>query len=197
MKPEDHKLVHRAAKVLIGTTGEDLNREAFVDTPRRFADAWSEWTAGYSQTAADVLTTFEDGANGVDEMIFQGNITVWSLCQHHLAPFFGVAHIAYIPYGKIIGLSKFARLVDVFARRLQVQEQLTAQIADALVEYVQPIIGVGVVLQCRHACIESRGIRRAGSITQTAALRGAIKEEADARAEFYSLVAQASAKASF
>lgn len=194
MKPEDQLLVQAAARVLVKATGEDLTREAFADTPQRFANAWSEWTAGYGQTAADVLTVFEDGADGVDEMIFQGNISVWSLCQHHLAPFFGVAHIAYIPYGRIIGLSKFARLVDVFARRLQVQEQLTAQIADAIVEHVQPVVGVGVVLQCRHACVESRGVRR-GGITQTAALRGAIKEEADARAEFYSLVAQASAKA--
>lgn len=192
MRSNNAKL-RKAAQTLIDTSGDDPSREGFRNTPQRFAEAWAEWTSGYKQSPRDVLTTFQDGADGVDEMVFQGNISLWSLCQHHLSPFFGMAHIAYIPAGKIVGLSKFARLVDVFARRLQTQEQLTNQIADALVENLSPLYGVGVVLQCRHTCIESRGVRRSGSVTSTSALRGALKEEPSARAEFFSLIANAKA----
>jgi GTP cyclohydrolase I len=164
----------------------DASREGLVETPLRFAKAWNFWTSGYNYEPADVLKTFEDGAENYDELIIQKHIPVWSLCEHHLAPFFGVAHIGYLPNGKIVGLSKLSRLVDVFARRLQVQERLCGQIADALVEHLQPR-GVGVILECRHSCMESRGIQRAGTVTVTSALRGLVKE-GELRAEFMSLV---------
>jgi GTP cyclohydrolase I len=133
------------------------------------------------------LKVFEDGAEHYDQMLIERNIPVWSLCEHHMAPFFGVAHIAYIPKGHIVGLSKLVRLTDIYARRLQVQERLTAQIADALWTHLQPQ-GVGVVLECRHSCMESRGVCKAGVTTTTSALFGAIKEEPETRAEFLHLV---------
>jgi GTP cyclohydrolase I len=179
------ELLSQAASTLITLSGDLVERDGLRDTPRRFAEAFSFLTSGTTKRVEDVLTTFD--SQGADELVFQGSIPVWSLCEHHLLPFFGVAHIGYIPNGRIIGLSKFARIVDVFARRLQVQERLTAQIADALAKHLTPQ-GVGVVLKCRHACMEARGIKQAGTVTMTSALRGCIKDEAEARAEFFALV---------
>ena len=174
-------------KSLITIAGDDPNREGLLDTPERFIKAWRFWNSGYSQNPEEVLKVFSDGAEKYDQMIFQRDIPVWSRCEHHLAPFFGTAHIAYIPDGKIVGLSKIKRLVDIFSHRLQVQERLTAQIADALWKNLSPL-GVGVVLNCRHTCMESRGIKTAGTSTITSALHGAIKDESSARAEFMSMV---------
>jgi GTP cyclohydrolase I len=172
---------------LLRTFVPDHDRSGLTETPARVIAAWLEWTAGYHIDPAAILKTFDDGAEGVDELVFQGAIPVWSLCEHHLAPFFGLAHIGYVPNKRVVGLSKLARLTDVFARRLQIQERLTVQIADALVEHLEPI-GVGVVLQCRHTCIESRGVKSRGSVTITSALRGCFRSEKDARAEFMSMV---------
>lgn len=183
-------VVARAAQTLLEASGEDVTREGLKNTPERFAKAWQEWNSGYNIKPTSVFTTFEDGAAGVDQMVTVGNISFWSLCQHHLAPFFGEVCVAYIPKNKILGLSKIPRLIDIFAKRLQVQEQLTNQIADAMQEGLDPI-GVGVTIQARHSCVESRGIRRAGAVTITSALRGAIKEEASARAEFMTFVQMA------
>lgn len=181
-------LLSAARFMLSAIEDSAAQREGLRDTPERFARAWEEWTAGYAQSPADVLKTFEDGAEHYDEMLLQRDIPLYSHCEHHLAPFFGVAHIAYIPAGRIVGLSKLSRLVDVFARRLQVQERMTNQIADALDRVLAPI-GVAVVLECRHLCMESRGIERAGTLTKTSALRGAIKTQPETRAEFYSMLA--------
>ena len=167
--------------------GEDPGREGLRDTPQRAAEAWDYWTSGYGKTPADVLKTFTDGASGYDTMVFQSNIAIYSHCEHHLAPFFGVAHIGYIPLLKVVGLSKLARVVDIFSRRLQIQERLTVQVADALNEGLAPE-GVGVILQCRHMCMESRGVEKPGTVTTTSALRGSFKKEPDTRAEFMSLV---------
>lgn len=172
---------------LLAQIGDDPGREGLAETPGRCARAWAEWTSGYGQDPALVLKTFEDGSKGYDELVFQGNISCYSHCEHHLAPFFGVAHIGYIPRGRVVGLSKLARLVDVFARRLQVQERLTVQIAQALQDALAPR-AVGVVLECRHLCMESRGIQRAGTVTKTSALLGEFRDEPDARAEFLSMV---------
>lgn len=172
---------------LIEQAGEDPSREGLSETPARAARAWAEWTSGYGVEPASVLKAFGDGAEQYDEVVFQGNIPVYSHCEHHLAAIFGVAHIGYIPSGRVVGLSKLARLVEVFARRLQVQERLTVQIADALQQVLAPR-AVGVVLQCRHMCMESRGIQRAGTVTQTSALLGAFRDEASARAEFMAMV---------
>ncbi len=171
---------------LLQFIGEDPNRGGLKETPTRFLKAWREWTAGYAQDPATVLKAFEDGADGVDQLVIVKNIPVYSTCEHHLAPFFGTAAVGYIPSGKIVGLSKLSRVVDVYARRLQVQEKLSNQIADAVDGILKPK-GVGVVISCRHLCMESRGIERQGSETITSALRGCILKEDAARAEFFNL----------
>jgi GTP cyclohydrolase I len=163
--------------------GEDPRREGLRETPRRVRKAWREWTRGYNVDPARILKSFVDGASDQDEMVLVRDIPVYSHCEHHLAPFFGVAHVCYIPTGRIVGLSKLPRLVDVFARRLQVQERLTQQIAQALDDCLSPL-GVGVIIQCRHLCMESRGIRSRGAVTTTASYRGQLKTDAGLRAEF-------------
>ena len=172
---------------LLQFIGEDVTRGGLKETPKRFLKAWQEWTIGYKQTAKEVLKTFEDGGENYDEMVLVKDIPIYSHCEHHLAPFFGVAHVAYIPDGKIVGLSKLSRLVDVFARRLQVQERLTNQIAEALDQHLEPK-GIGVVLECRHLCMESRGIQKIGSKTLTSSLKGVMMENDSTRAEFFQLL---------
>lgn len=174
---------------LIHIIGDDNSRPGLLETPERVLKAWRFMGSGYGQDPAAVLKTFDDGAEGCDEMVLVGSLPVWSNCEHHMLPFFGVAHIAYLPNKRILGLSKFARLIDIFARRLQVQERLTSQIADALQAGLDPL-GVGVVLQCRHTCMEARGVQKAGALTQTTALRGAFKE-AHVKAEFLATVRRA------
>ncbi len=182
-KPEDLEIVRK----LLTLIGEDPDREGLQDTPARFLKAWDEYTRGYHEKPEDILKVFEDGAQSVDEMVIVRDIPVYSLCEHHLAPFFGRAHIGYVPQKRILGLSKMSRLVEVFARRLQVQERLTNQIADALDTNLQPL-GVAVVIECRHMCMESRGVRHTGTSTVTSALRGSIKSNADTRREFLALI---------
>lgn len=159
--------------------------ESLAKTPERFAKAWRHWTSGYEQDPASILTTFDCPEN--DSMVFQTNIPMWSLCEHHLSPFWGKVHIGYIPNGRVVGLSKLARLVDVYARRLQLQERLCSQIANAMMQHVK-CRGAGVVIQARHSCMESRGVQKAGTITITSALRGCVKDDATCRSEFMSLV---------
>jgi len=171
--------------------GENVDRQGLKETPERFVRAWKFFTSGYKQKPQDVLKCFEDGGEKYDELLFQANIPIVSNCEHHLEKFWGVGHIAYVPNGKVVGLSKLSRLADIFARRLQVQERLTQQIADALMEHLQPK-GVGVVLQMRHMCMESRGIQKAGTVTISSVLRGCVKEEPDCRAEFMAFVNTAS-----
>lgn len=171
---------------LIAYIGDDPQREGLKDTPRRVLAGWGEWSQGYSQDVGDYLTEFEDGAQKYDEMVLVRDIPIYSHCEHHLAPFFGVAHIGYIPNGKLLGLSKFARVANVFARRLQVQERLTSQIANALFDALAPK-GVGVVIECRHLCLESRGVRTPGSLTTTSCLLGVFQSKPEARAEFLGL----------
>jgi GTP cyclohydrolase I len=166
--------------------GEDPTRGGLLETPERVAKAWQFWCQGYEQDPAAVLKTFEDGAEGCDEMVFVRNIPFYTHCEHHMAPFFGTATIAYLPNKRIVGLSKLSRVVDIYARRLQVQERLTAQIADALMEHLEPL-GCGVVITARHLCMESRGVCKQGHDTRTSALRGVFKQEASARAEFLQL----------
>jgi GTP cyclohydrolase I len=167
---------------LIQYAGDDPTREGLSETPARVAKAWLHWCGGYDTDPATLLKTFEDGAEDVNEMVLVRNIPFFSHCEHHMAPFFGTATIGYIPNGKIVGLSKLNRLVDVFARRLQVQERLTTQIADALVEHLTPL-GVGVIVKARHMCVESRGVAHSGSETITSALRG-VMFDGNQRQEF-------------
>jgi GTP cyclohydrolase I len=170
---------------LLQYIGEDPEREGLKETPQRVLKAWKEWTAGYSQKPEDVLRAFEDGAHKYDEMVWVKGIPFYSTCEHHLAPFFGTVTVSYIPNGKIIGLSKLNRLTSVFARRLQVQERLTVQIADALMDALNAK-GVGVLVQARHLCMESRGVSQQGHQTITSALRGAMLED-KVRAEFLAI----------
>jgi GTP cyclohydrolase I len=181
--PEDLQAVRR----LLAYIGEDPDREGLLETPARFLKAWEEYTRGYRMNPEEILKSFEDGAQRVDEMVIVRDIPVYSLCEHHLAPFFGKAYVGYVPDKRILGLSKISRLVEIYGRRLQVQERLTNQIADALDTHLKPL-GVAVVIECRHMCMESRGVRHTGTATVTSALRGNIKTNADTRREFLSLI---------
>lgn len=180
-------IIAYSTKSLLQAIGEDEDRPGLLETPDRVAKAWLEWTSGYSVDPSTILKVFEDGADKVDEMVVVKDIKVYSHCEHHLAPFFGVAHVAYVPNGKIVGLSKIARVVDAFSKRLQVQERLTNQIADCINDNLKPL-GVGVIVQARHLCMESRGVTKQGSETITSALRGCIKERESTRTEFLNLV---------
>lgn len=171
---------------LLEYVGEDPKRGGLLETPNRVVKAWGQWCSGYGKDAKDILKVFEDGAERYDQMVIVKDIPIYSKCEHHLADIFGTATIAYIPNGKIVGLSKLSRLADMFARRLQVQERLTDQIADAMQQHLSPI-GVGVMIRARHMCMESRGICQQGHHTITTALRGAIKDEGQARSEFLRL----------
>jgi GTP cyclohydrolase I len=166
--------------------GEDADRGGLLETPTRVAKAWRKWTEGYSMDPADALKTFEDGAEGVDEMVVVKDIPFYTHCEHHMAPFFGTATIGYLPDGKVVGLSKLSRLLDIYARRLQVQERLTCQVADAIMTHLAPK-GCGVVIKARHLCMESRGVCKQGHHTVTSALRGVFKDEQAARSEFLAL----------
>jgi GTP cyclohydrolase I len=161
-------------------------RGGLIETPLRAAKAWEEWTSGYNQDPAELLKVFEDGAEGCDQMVVVSDIPVYSHCEHHLAPIFGHATVGYLPSSRIVGLSKLNRLVDVFARRLQVQERMTNQIADALMTHLQPR-GVGVVIKARHMCMESRGVKQNGSLTTTSSLHGVFRDDPTVRSEFFSL----------
>jgi GTP cyclohydrolase I len=172
--------------LLYGVIGEE-RREGLVETPRRVVEAWAHWTGGYHVDIGSLLKTFEDGAEGCDEMVVRKNIRIYSHCEHHLAPIIGDCTIAYIPDGRVVGLSKLDRLADAFARRLQVQERLTNQIADALMTHLNPR-GVAVHINARHMCIESRGVAQHDSGTITSALRGVMKSQPETRAEFMALV---------
>ncbi|NYI05678.1 GTP cyclohydrolase I FolE [Allostreptomyces psammosilenae] len=176
----------RAVRELLIAVGEDPDRDGLRDTPARVARAYQEMFAGLRQDPEEVLTTTFD--LGHDEMVLVKDIEVYSVCEHHLVPFHGVAHVGYIPAtdGRITGLSKLARLVEVYARRPQVQERLTSQVADALMRILQPR-GVIVVVECEHLCMSMRGIRKPGAKTATSAVRGQLRD-AVTRAEAMSLL---------
>ena len=175
---------------LLTSLGEDPNRAGLVETPSRLVTAWKHWTSGYTQDPAELLKVFEDGAEDYNELIVIRGIPVYSHCEHHLAPFFGKATIGYVPNGKIVGLSKLTRLVNCFSRRLQVQERLTIQIANALMTHLEPK-AVGVVIRCRHMCMESRGISTAGEETVTSAMLGELQPNLALRTEFLALTREA------
>ena len=182
----DGPRIEAAIREILIAVGEDPDRDGLVKTPSRVARAYAEMFAGLRQDPATVLSTTFD--LGHEEMVLVKDIEVYSCCEHHLVPFHGVAHVGYIPNtdGRITGLSKLARLVDVFARRPQVQERLTTQIADAMVEHLDPR-GVIVVIECEHLCMSMRGVRKTGARTVTSAVRGQLRDPAT-RAEAMSLI---------
>jgi GTP cyclohydrolase IA len=183
----DHERAAAAVRELLIAIGEDPEREGLRDTPSRVARAYEELTSGLRQAPEDVLTTVFD--IGHDEMVLVRDIELWSMCEHHLVPFTGVAHVGYIPSetGRITGLSKLARLVDVFAKRPQVQERLTTQVADALMELLEAR-GVIVVIEAEHLCMTMRGVKKAGARTITSAVRGQFLSNATTRAEAMALI---------
>jgi GTP cyclohydrolase I len=172
---------------ILEAVGEDTSRQGLVKTPVRAARAFEFLTQGYRQCVEDVVNgaIFDSDAS---EIILVKDIELYSMCEHHLLPFIGRAHVAYIPNGKVIGLSKVARLVDVFARRLQIQEQLTTQIADALMRTLHPG-GVAVVIEAKHLCMMMRGVEKQNSVMKTSCLLGSFKDDARTRSEFLSLLA--------
>ena len=184
--PFDRERAERAVRELLIAVGEDPDREGLLDTPARVARAYEEIFSGMRQTAEEVLTTTFD--LGHDELVIVRDIELYSTCEHHLVPFHGVAHVGYIPGndGRITGLSKLARLVDVYAKRPQVQERLTSQVADALMRILQPK-GAIVVVSCEHLCMSMRGVRKPGARTTTSAVRGALTDPAT-RAEAMALL---------
>ncbi|MSZ47772.1 MAG: GTP cyclohydrolase I FolE, partial [Actinobacteria bacterium] len=170
--PYDQERAEKAVRELLLALGEDPERDGLKETPARVARAFKENFEGLWQKPEDVLTTTFD--IGHEELVIIRDIEVFSHCEHHLTPFHGVAHVGYIPSGKITGLSKVARLVDLFARRPQVQERLTTQIADALVEILKPM-GVIVIIDCEHLCMSMRGVRKSQARTTTSAVRGVLR----------------------
>lgn len=180
----DAERAEAAVRELLLALGEDPERDGLRDTPARVARAFAENFAGLWQSPDDVLTTTFD--EGHRELVLVKDIEVYSHCEHHLTPFHGLAHIGYIPNGRITGLSKLARLVDVYARRPQVQERLTTQIADAIVRILDPL-GVIVVIDCEHLCMSMRGVRKAEARTITSAVRGGLRDAAT-RAEAMGLI---------
>ncbi|MBU1992144.1 MAG: GTP cyclohydrolase I FolE [Patescibacteria group bacterium] len=172
-------------KKLIKEIGDDPSREGLLDTPRRVAQSYKTLFSGYGKDPKKVLKVF-DGEN-YDEMIVLKDIEFHSFCEHHMIPFFGKAHVGYIPNGKIVGLSKIPRMIEIFARRLQNQERLTQQIADTLNGLLHPR-GIGVVLEARHLCMMARGVEKQNSVVMTSALHGLFKKNENTRAEFLKLI---------
>jgi GTP cyclohydrolase I len=183
----DKAKIEEASSAILEAIGEDIQREGLVDTPQRIAEMYCELLSGMEVDAtAELAVGFEEGHR---EMVILRNIPFYSLCEHHLLPFYGVAHVGYIPNkdGRVVGISKLARVVDTYAKRLQLQERMTTQIADTILEALKPD-GVAVVIEAEHLCMTMRGIEKPGSNVVTSATRGTFRSRAATRAEFLSLV---------
>ena len=183
----DHKKVEQAIRLLLEGIGEDPDREGLAETPDRIARMYEEICGGMNEDAAEHLKKTFTAEN--NEMVVEKDITFYSMCEHHMLPFYGKVHIAYIPDGKVVGISKLARTVEVYARRLQIQEKLTAEIADAIMEYVKPR-GVMVQLSAEHMCMTMRGVKKPGSQTVTLVSRGVFKDNKELQDTFFHLLAQ-------
>ena len=180
------KEFEQAVTKILELIGEDPKREGLLKTPARVAKAFSFLTEGYRQDPKEILSQALFTTSN-DEMVLVRDIEFYSMCEHHMLPIIGRAHVAYIPNGKVVGLSKIPRIVNLFARRLQIQEQMTEQIADAILETIKPK-GVAVVLHARHMCMEMRGVEKVNSTTVSSALRGLFKSDERTRSEFYNLI---------
>lgn len=181
----DQKKIEEAIRLLLEGIGEDPKREGLIETPNRIARMYEEVCGGMEQDASEHLKkTFTVNSH---EIVIEKDITFYSMCEHHMLPFYGKAHVAYIPNGKVVGLSKIARTVEVYARRLQLQEQMTAQIADALQECLQPQ-GVMVMLEAEHMCMTMRGIQKPGSQTVSIAKRGVFEKEEQLQQTFFAML---------
>lgn len=176
-----------AVRTLLSWAGDNPAREGLKDTPKRVVDAYSEWFQGYDEDPAKVLAkTFEE-VEDYDEMVLLKNMRFESHCEHHMAPIIGKAHIAYIPDKRVVGISKLARLLDIFAKRLQTQEVMTAQIADTIRDVLQPV-GVAVVVDAKHQCMTTRGVHKTDTTTVTSRMHGVFKTDPRTRGEFMALI---------
>lgn len=181
----NHEKVETAVRLLLEGIGEDVNREGLIETPQRIARMYEEICRGMDEDAVEHLSKVFSVQN--NEMVLEKNITFYSLCEHHLMPFYGKAHVAYIPNGKVVGLSKLARTVEVYARRLQIQEQMTGQVADAIMEHLAPQ-GVMVMVEAEHMCMTMRGVRKPGSKTVSIATRGIFKDNEILQNQFFQML---------
>lgn len=172
-------------KSVLLSLGENPDREGLLDTPKRVIKSWGELYKGYNQSPEDILTTFS--ADGYDQVVLLRDIELYSMCEHHMLPFFGKAHVAYIPNDRVIGISKLARLVDMFARRLQIQERIGEQVTDALMQYLQPK-GAACVIEAAHMCMRMRGVGKQGSVMTTSSLKGVFMTNQAAREELLQLI---------
>lgn len=185
--PDDNiESMESAYATIIDGIGEDLSRDGLLDTPKRAAKAMKFLTHGYSQTVEDIVNgaLFDSDAS---EMVLVSDIELYSMCEHHVLPFIGKCHVAYIPGGKVLGLSKVARIVDMYARRLQIQESLTTQIARSVMD-ITGAAGVGVIIEAKHMCMMMRGVQKQNSVMRTSSLLGCFRDNDKTRAEFLSLV---------
>ncbi len=180
-----------AVRVLIRWAGDDPQREGLLDTPARVARSYDEFFAGYQIDPAELLTRTFSEVDGYDEMVVLKDIRFESYCEHHMVPIIGKAHVAYLPDKRVVGLSKLARLVDAYAKRLQIQEKMTVQIADTLNDTLQPK-GVAVILEAAHQCMSTRGVHKAGASMVTSRMLGAFREDASTRREFLAIIGQGS-----
>ena len=184
---KERKEAEEHVRALLRLIGDNPDREGLIETPARVVRSFEEYFSGYGQEPAEHLERTFDEVQGYDELVLVSDIDVYSHCEHHMVPFVGKAHVGYIPKGRVVGLSKLARVVDLYARRLQVQEKLTVQIAEAIENTLAPQ-GVAVVLQCQHFCMCYRGVRKAGSWTTTSRLRGIFLNDSAARLELLTLL---------
>ena len=182
-----HEEVKEAVKTLIKWAGDDPDREGLIETPDRVIKAYENFFAGYNNDPREILSKEFQEVDGYDEMIVLKDIRLESHCEHHLVPFIGTAHIGYIPKNKVVGLSKLARVVEVFSKRLQIQEKLTAQIANSIDEVLQPK-GVGVIIEASHLCISTRGIHKTDSRMETSRMLGIFRNNSDTRREFLNII---------
>jgi len=178
-----------AIRTLLRWAGDDPDREGLLDTPARVARAYEEFFAGYSKDPVEILSTTFSEVEGYDEMVVLTNIRFESHCEHHMAPIIGKAHVAYLPDRRVVGISKLARLVDIFAKRLQIQEKMTVQIADTLQQVLLPK-GVAVVIEASHECMTTRGIHKPGTSLVTSRMLGAFRDDPSTRREFMSIISQ-------
>ena len=176
-----------AVKTLLAYTGDDPSREGLIDTPKRVIKAYDEFFAGYNEDPEEVLSRTFEQVEGYDEMVIVKGIRVESHCEHHMVPIIGVAHVGYIPNKKVVGISKLARMVDLFGKRLQTQETMTAQIADTIEKVLNPK-GVAVVIDAAHMCMTTRGIHKTETSTVTSRMLGTFRKNANTRAEFMNLI---------
>ena len=183
---KDHKKLQEITKLLLSEIGEDPTREGLINTPERVAKAWDFFSQGYRANVQEIVNgaIFEEDCS---EMVVVRDIEFFSMCEHHLIPFFGRCHVGYLPNKKIIGLSKIPRIVDAFSQRLQVQERMTSQIAETLMDILDPI-GVGVVMEGRHLCMQMRGVEKQNSFATTSSMLGQFRESPETRSEFLSII---------